>query len=244
MYYAAQAAAPTRVPGAFLPFVFVSNACYGLVGIVMFGMSYVVVSDRDHYRMLKSIYISPAHFRAYFVGRGLARALEGLLGGGITLIAGVILFPGIRQALTHAQPLWLLAYLLVGGVMLWACGMMLAAAVLNMHRSGMFLAEGVAGVAYLLSGVIFPLSVLPTPLQYLGQILPTTYWLEGMRRGLTGPQNHPLLAEGPMAGWSNSELLGILTVTTFFAVLVADLFYRYSVRRAWRNGKIEETSGV
>jgi len=32
MFYAAKYAAPTRVPAEFLPYVFVSNACYGLVG--------------------------------------------------------------------------------------------------------------------------------------------------------------------------------------------------------------------
>ena len=53
---------------------------------------------------------------------------------------------------------WLLVYLAIGGVMLWACGMILAAACLNMSRNGMFLSEGIAGIVYLLSGVVFPLS--------------------------------------------------------------------------------------
>ena len=38
MFYAARAAAPTRVPSEFLPYVYISNACYGLVGTVMFGI--------------------------------------------------------------------------------------------------------------------------------------------------------------------------------------------------------------
>lgn len=246
MYFAAREAVPTRVPAEFLPYVYVSNACYGLVGSVMFGMSYVVITDRENYRMLKYIYISPARFQGYFVGRGLARGLEGLVGGIITLAAG-LLFPGIRDALTleKLDPLWLVAFLAIGSVMLWACGMILASAVLNMSRSGMFLSEGIAGVVYFLSGVVFPISVLPVWLQAIGMALPTTYWLEGMRRSLTGPppEGSPLAAS-PLAAWSNAELALALLGTTVVLVAVSQWFYRTSVRRAWRSGRLEETTGM
>ena len=39
--------------------------------------------------------------------------------------------------------------------------MILASAMFNMSRSGMFLSEGIAGVVYFLSGVIFPITILP-----------------------------------------------------------------------------------
>ncbi len=246
MYFAAREAVPTRVPAEFLPYVYVSNACYGLVGSVMFGMSYVVITDRENYRMLKYIYISPARFQAYFVGRGLARGLEGLVGGVITLTAGLA-FPGIRDALTleKIDPLWLLTFLAIGSVMLWACGMILASAVLNMSRSGMFLSEGIAGVVYFLSGVVFPISVLPVWLQVVGMVLPTTYWLEGMRRSLTGlPPDGSPLAASPLAAWSNAELALALFGTTIVLVTVSQWYYRTSVRRAWKSGRLEETTGM
>ena len=111
MFYAASYAT-TKVPPEFLPYIYVSNACYGLVGAVMFGMSYVVISDRESYRMLKYIFISPAEFQAYFFGRGLARGLEGLVGGIITIIGGLCI-PEVRHALNFAEfdLLWLLIYL-------------------------------------------------------------------------------------------------------------------------------------
>jgi len=245
MFYAAKAAAPTRVPAEFLPYVYVSNACFGLVGTVMFGLSYVVITDREHYRMLKDIFRSPASFRTYCVGRGLARALEGVVGGLITILVGTLLCRDVRSAVAALDPIWLLVYLAVGGVMLWACGMILASAVLNMHRNGMFLSEGVAGVVYLLSGVVFPLAILPTILQWIGRLLPTTYWLEGMRRAITGPAPPgSALARSPLAELSNGELLLLLVASTAGLGLAAEWFYRWSVRRAWRNGKIEETTGM
>ena len=247
MFYAAKYAGGTgRVPTEFLPYIYVSSACYGLVGTVMFGMSSVVISDRESYRMLKYIFISPARFQVYFVGRGLARAAEGLVGGAITIATGLML-PDIRAAVQFDSfdlP-WLLVFLAIGGVMLWAAGMILASAVLNMSRSGTFLSEGIAGVVYFLSGVVFPISILPSWLQPVGLSLPTTYWLEGMRRSITGPP--PLgspLAGGPLAGWTNPDLAGMLAVTTAALVFASQLAYRASLAHAWRNGKIEETSGV
>ncbi len=246
MFYAAKYAVGSRVPAEFLPYIFVSNACYGLVGMVMFGMSNVVISDRESYRMLKYVFISPAHFQAYFVGRGLARAAEGLMGATITIATGLMI-PDIRAAvnLESFDPGWLVVFLLLGAVMLWACGMILASAVLNMSRSGMFLSEGIAGVVYFLSGVVFPISVLPTGLQYVGLSLPTTYWLEGMRRSITGraPEGSPL-AESPLAAWGTGELAFMLLGTTIALVGVSQLFYRWSLRKAWRNGKIEEATGM
>lgn len=246
MFYAAKYAAPTRVPAEFLPYVYVSNACYGLVGTVMFGMSYVVISDRESYRMLKYIYISPAQFQAYFLGRGLARGAEGLTGGAITLAAGLTI-PDIRHAvhLDAFDPLWLLAFLAIGAVLLWSAGMILASAMLNMSRSGMFLSEGIAGVVYFLSGVVFPVGRLPEWLQPVSLALPTTYWLEGMRRALTGPPppDSPF-GQSPLAAWSNPQLALALVVTTVGLTAVAQWFYHHSVRRAWRAGRLEETTGV
>ncbi|WP_020471340.1 ABC transporter permease [Zavarzinella formosa] len=246
MYYAAKSASPTRVPSEFLPYVYISNACYGLVGTVMFGMSYVIVSDRENYGMLKYVFISPARFQTYMVGRGLARGLEGLVGGGVTIIFGLFVFDPVRSAFTGGiDVLWLAVFLAIGSVMLWSCGMILGSAVLNMHRNGMFMSEGIAGVVYFLSGVVFPISMLPNWLQVVAMSLPTTYWLEGMRRSLTGmPNADSPLGKSPFTEWSNWELAGALTLSTAVLFAFSQWFYHRNLQKAWRNGKIEETTGV
>jgi ABC-2 type transport system permease protein len=241
MFYAARHATAGRVPAEFLPYLYVSNACYGLVGTVMFGLSYAVVRDREHYRMLKYVYISPAHFQTYFLGRGAARGLEGTIGGVLNIGVGLFLFSELRASVGVDVP-WLLVYLIIGSAMLWACGMILAAACLNMSRNGMFLSEGIAGVVYLLSGVVFPLKVLPEWIQSIAMSLPTTYWLEGMRRALMGPL--PEQFGGPLSHWSNTGLALMLLATTAVLVVIAQFFWRWSERRAWRNGKLEENAGV
>lgn len=252
MFYAVDAAAKAGtggvsrggLPPAFLPYMYVSNACYGLVGLVMFGLSYAVVRDREHFRMLKYVYISPAHLQTYFLGRGLARGFEGIIGGLLNILVGLALFWQMRNALGPDGIAWgwLAVYLVLGSAMLWACGMILGAACLNLSRNGMFLSEGIAGLLYLLSGVVFPLGALPVWAQRLGMSLPTTYWLEGMRRALMGPV--PDRLRGPLSDWTNGELALTLAGTTAVLVVLAQLFWQWSERRAWRHGRLEENAGV
>ena len=245
MFYAARSATGGRVPAEFLPYLYVSNACFGLVGSVMFGLSYAVINDRERYRMLKYIYIGPGNLRTYFVGRSVSGAAQALLGGLLNLGIGALAFSEVRHALTR-QPTewgWLIFYLLVGTVLLLALGLILSAAVLNMARQGMYLSEGVAGIMYLLCGVVFPLAILPPVLQYVGMALPPTYWLEGMRRALLGSSPEEML-HGPLSGWSHWQLaLALLASTAVFSAF-AYWYFGYSERRAWRLGRIEEQTGA
>ncbi len=247
MYYAARYATDGAVPTDFLPYIYISNACYGIVGNVMFGMSYTVISDREHYRMLKYIFISPAHFPMFFVGRGLSRAAQASLGALLNLLVGWLVFPEIRQAIA-VQPVawgWLLLYLAMGVIFLIALGLTMCGVLLNMGRQGMFLSEGIAGVLFLLSGTVFPLSVLPEPLRSLGLLLPTTYWLEAMRRALLGfPPSGTLLASSPLADSSLAQLGLVVALSSLVLLLGARSIYRWGVHRAWRRGRLEENTGA
>lgn len=244
MYLAARSATGV-VPVAYLPYMYVSNACYMLVGAVMFGMSYAVISDREHYRMLKYIYISPGHLQTYFVGRALAGASQALLGGLLNIGIGAMAFSEVRDALSR-QPIawdWLIIYLLLGTALLLALGLVLAGAVMNMARQGMYLSEGIAGTMYLLCGVVFPLSALPMGLRFVSLSLPPTYWLEGMRRALLGSSNEASL-RGPLSAWGHVEIVLALSTSTVLLGFFAIWFFGWSERRAWRSGRIEETTGA
>jgi len=247
MYFAARIATDGAVPVAFLPYLYISNACYMLVGAVAFGMSYAVVTDREHYRMLKYIYITPVHLQTYFVGRGLAGAAEATVGALINLTIGALCFSDVRNAFAahDTEWGWLFVYLVIGLTMLVSLGLIMASILLNMARHGMFLSEGVAGMLYLLSGAVFPIAVLPLVLRWMSLGLPPTYWMEGMRRALLGPLSteSPMLLS-PLSSWSHAELALALFVSTSLMVLMALLLFGWAERRAWRLGRIEETTGV
>jgi ABC-2 type transport system permease protein len=240
MYLAARAAATGHVAPGFLPFLYISSACFMVIGGATFGMSTAVVTDRESYGMLKFIRISPAPLRTYIIGRGLSKAAQSAVGASLTVAVGLLLFPELRAALGRHGVAWgwLLLYALIGVAMLVSLGLLLAGAVMNMARYGMFLSEGIAGLLYLLSGAVFPIEVLPPWLRPLSLALPPTYWLEGVRRALLGPGE----LGSELGAWGHGPLAVTLTASTLALAVVAHVFFRWSERRAWRLGRYDETS--
>jgi ABC-2 type transport system permease protein len=242
MYLAVRSAARETVRPDFLPFLYVSNACFLLVGGITTGMSQAVVTDRESYGMLKFIRVSPARLGTYFVGRGLSRAGQAGVGALLTIALGLAVFPELRAALDIRTIAWgwLIFYLLTGMAMLVALGLILAGAVLNMARYGMFLSDGIAGALYLFSGAVFPIDLLPFWLRPVSLSLPPTYWLEAMRRALLGQT----ALRSPLSGWEHVHLATALLAGTLLLSALAFLFFRWSEARAWRLGRFEETSGI
>jgi ABC-2 type transport system permease protein len=84
-----------------------------------------------------------------------------------------------------------------------------------------------AASLYLVSGAIFPISVLPAWLGTLASLSPLVYWLELVRRGLLGGdavRMFPALSDG--------EVLLRLVVATLALVVLAHLFFTWADHRA------------
>jgi ABC-2 type transport system permease protein len=220
------------------PYIFMGNAFYTYVFSIMNGVSWAVIDDREHYRTLKYIYVAPVRIQPYLLGRGVAGFLTASLSVFITILAGVLF---LHVTFDPMQVNWLLFFvtLLIGVVMLAMMGLILGAISLLIVRHSGFIAEGVAGVLFLFSGAIYPLSVLPTWLQPVGYAMPITYWLELIRRSLIGnvAQVFPTLA-----GFTDLQLLGILVgLSVVFGVLSTYIF-RICDRRARERGLIDRVT--
>jgi ABC-2 type transport system permease protein len=242
MYWAACAARGGATEPGYLPYLFISSTCFMVIGGVTYGMSTSVVTDRDSFGMLKFIRISPAHFKTYLLGRGVAKAAQAVIGASTTIVAGLVIFPELREALTggHTAWAWLTIYLLLGAIMASFIGLILSGAVLNMARYGIFLSEGVAAMLFLFSGAVFPIGVLPVWLRAVSLSLPPTYWLEGMRRSLLSTVE----PRSPMHGMDHAELALTLLASTLLLAIVGLAFFRWSERRASRLGRFDEVVGI
>ncbi|MEO5884151.1 MAG: ABC transporter permease, partial [Candidatus Limnocylindrales bacterium] len=165
---------------AYRAFVVVGTALWSLVLSGIAGLAWSVLDDRERYRMLKYIYVSPSDFIVVLLGRGVARLAVGAMGALITIVVGVLwLGVPLDPAVVH----WpLLAFVLVVGLgVIVAIGLLLAAICLQTRQESWSYPEAVAGALFLVSGVVFPLTVVPMPIQAIGLVSPLTWWVEGVR---------------------------------------------------------------
>lgn len=220
------------------PYIYLGNAFYIYVGAVMTGVSWAVVDDREHYKTLKYMYIAPIYIPVYLLGRGVARFITGSIAVFITIMAGVLF---LKVPLHLADINWglFLVTLILGVVMLALLGLLLAGITLTVARHEGFIGEATAGALYIFSGAVFPLDVLPEWIRPVGYFMPTTYWLELLRRSLVGnvAQAFPTLAN-----FSNLQILGILVGLSIFFGAISVYVFRWCDARARELGLIDRTT--
>ncbi|MGQ9477697.1 MAG: ABC transporter permease [Candidatus Bipolaricaulia bacterium] len=218
-------------------YIYVGNAFYIFVGNVLFGISWVIHDDREHYEMLKYIYLSPIQIYIYLLGRGMARLLIAAISVAITLAFGALLLkvPLTISGINYPY-LFLGLALGLGGIV--AFGISLAGVCLITARHSGMISEALAGAFYLLCGVVFPLDVLPGWAQAIGRALPPTYWIEAMRRAALGEK---IIGVSQLLGrLSEGELLLVLLGTTLGLAIFSHLFFKWAEQRARRRGLLDQ----
>ncbi|NUQ86801.1 MAG: ABC transporter permease [Anaerolineales bacterium] len=223
---------------ALFPYIYLGNAFYIYVGAVMTGVSWAVVDDREHYRTLKYMYIAPIQIPLYLLGRGVARFITGSIAVLITIGAG-ILFLNLRIDFANVDWPLFFTTLIIGVVMLALLGLLLAGVTLTLARHEGFIGEATAGALYIFSGAVFPLDILPAWMRPIGYFMPTTYWLELLRRSLVGnvAQAFPTLSN-----FSNLQLLGVLVALSVFFGVVSVFVFRRCDAIARERGLIDRTT--
>ncbi len=110
-------------------YIYLGNAFFIYVGQVMTGISWAVIDDREHYKTLKYIYLTPMHFPTYLMGRGVAKFLVASISVFVTLVVG-ILFLHLQIDLTAVNWPLFIASLVIGIYMLAMLGLILASVML------------------------------------------------------------------------------------------------------------------
>lgn len=230
-------------------FVIVGSALWSFVISGVSGLAWTILDDRERYRMLKYVYVSPSDFLAVIFGRGVARIGVGAMGAAITLGVGVVLL-GVPFDVVRIDWLLLVPVLVLGIVSSLAIGLFMAAICLQTRQESWSYPEAASGALFLVSGVVFPLSVLPGPIQAIGLVTPLTWWIEGIRlalfpggvRAIGGPGSlfgHWTAATAPTA----TTIILVLLATGSVATLGAVAMFRVSDRRAKDRGLLDQTTG-
>jgi ABC-2 type transport system permease protein len=230
-------------------FVIVGSALWSFVLSGVSGLAWMILDDRERYRMLKYLYVSPSDFLAVVFGRGVARIGVGAMGAAITLLVGVV-FLNVPFDIARIDWLLLPVVMVLGVTAILAIGLTLAAICMQTRQESWSYPDAAAGALFLISGVVFPLSVLPLPVQAIGLLSPLTWWIEGIRHALFpggvtavgGPGSLFTQITGAAAPGSSTIVL-VLLATGAVATLAAVAVFRTSDRRAKDRGLYDQTTG-
>jgi ABC-2 type transport system permease protein len=145
------------------------------------GVSMTISGERD-FRTLPYLIACPAPRGPLFLGRSLVHILDGLLSTIVAFILGVLFF---HIDLTHSNlPLTALCILLLS---VTSCGIGLVLGSLSLRsREAWTITSMISILLYILSGVNFPVTVLPKFLQAISYSLPLTRGIQAARLAMNG----------------------------------------------------------
>lgn len=230
-------------------FVVIGSALWSFVMAGIAGLAMSILDDRERYRMLKYLYVSPNSMLLLLLGRGAARVGIGAFGAVITLAIGV-LFLGITFDLARVDWLMAAVYMALGLVGVLALGIVLAAISMQLRQDAWNYPEAVAGALFLVVGAVFPLLVLPVAVQVVGLFMPLTWWLEGVRQAIFPGSLSAVGGSGSVwSAWSGSsvpsnfEIVIALTLTTALALGLAVVCFRWAEHSAKEKGVFDMITG-
>lgn len=217
---------------SFLAFLLTGSTVFMYMRLILQGACFAVVEDREHFRILRYIYIAPVPFPAQVFGRVAVKLLIGTVGVLITLTAGrFILHIPFSNDIN-----WLGVFggLVIGLTGAAAISWMLASLMLLIDRMGWMWAEGFAGLLFLVSGAVIPFKELPGIFAYIGKILPVTYWAEVWRHSFFGGNT---IFSLPDLGIG--EAVWMMSITSVIWLVIAIFFHRLCDMLARRWARIE-----
>ena len=227
-------------PTEMLAYIYVGNAFYMFVFQAFFGMFEVIQGDREWFQTIRNIYISPISYYLYVVGRGFTQMAVAGIGVVVVLLFGHYLIPEVTLAFPLAELPFFLGVLFLGLWVTIVIGVAIAGITFLTARHGSGMSEGIAGVFYVFTGVIFPLSVLPPWGQVVGQFIPLTYWFEGIRRVLLAAP--PVGADPFLLVLPDGVLLAILAGALVLFSLLSVGVFRFVEHLARKKGRIDLTT--
>ena len=230
-------------------FVVIGTALWSFVTTGMAGLAQSLLEDRERYRMLKYLYVSPNQFLVLTLGRGTARIGIAVFAAVITLAFGVVVL-SVPFDLARVDWLLLLLSTVLGLVGVLSLAVLLAATIMQTRQDAWSYPEAVAGALFLMVGAVFPMLVLPPIVQIVGLITPLSWWLEGTRQALFPGVVSAIGGEGSVwTSWTgtaaptSSQILLALAVTSAVFAVVGLLAFRWSERRARQKGLFDLISG-
>jgi ABC-2 type transport system permease protein len=161
-------------------YLLIGALVWGYLSLVFMEAAYAIAWERWE-GTIEYTFMAPVRRMTHLMGICLFAIGYGLARTVIVLIAAVAIF---NLDFSHANPVGALAVLAASIVPLIGLAILTSVLPLLSPQKGEQMSFAVQGFLLLVSGVYYPLSVLPMPLQLAGVVSPLTYSLDGMRRSL------------------------------------------------------------
>lgn len=173
---------------------------------------------------LEALLVTPNHARTLLLGGAVWPVLFAATNLVIYLVIGVIIFGG---RLAPGNLLLAVVTLALSLAAFSSLGLVAAATLIQVKRASVVVV--MTGAMFsLLGGVLYPVSVLPAPVQAVAHLLPVTYGLEGLRQSL---------AVAPNLGVIGRDCVALIAFTLVLAPAAVGLI-NWSLRQARREGSL------
>ena len=173
-------------------------------------------------------FMAPIARLTHLLGSCIFAVVHGLL---FVLVQLIVVSFFFHIDLGHANILTSVGMLLIGSISFIGFGIMAAILPLLYTERGSQMAYIVRALILLVSGVYYPITVLPGWMQPIARVCPATYVLDGMRQGLL--YNQPITAL-----WSD---IWPLIVAGIISIPVGLWIFRKAERYAKRTGKLKRS---
>lgn len=211
-------------PPKYIGFVILGGAMMSFWFNVLWGMGTTLYWEKETGN-LEAFMVSPAPIEGLLLGMALGGALNTLTRALSMIVMGILFFDAKFDV--NAIPSALVIFLLTLSA-LYTLGMGLASLYLMYSRSGWRASELLQEPIMFLSGLYYPLNVLPMMLQVIASLLPLAIGLDGIRKTLIiGKKIWDL---GP-------HVLSLITMTVIFT-LIAKRLLKYMEHKAKKEGRL------
>ena len=203
----------------------VGGVIWAFLGIIFEIVTETVAWERWE-GTIEYTFMAPVSRPVHLIGMGVYAVLYGLVRAAAVFVA-VVAFIGIH--VPHANYGAAVALLGIASVSFIGIGMMTAVLPLISPEKGTQLGFVAQGLLLVVSGVYYPISVLPGWMQWIAKISPATYALRG---------NRAQILDGAGLAWAD---VWPLLVIGAFSIPIGLVVFKAGERYAKRRGKLKRS---
>jgi ABC-2 type transport system permease protein len=203
----------------------VGGVIWAFLGIIFEIVTETVAWERWE-GTIEYTFMAPVSRPVHLIGMGVFAVIYGFIRAALVFLA-VVAFIGIH--VPHANYTAAIALLAIASVSFIGVGMMTAVLPLISPEKGMQLGFVAQGLMLVVSGVYYPVSVLPGWMQWIAKLSPATYALRG---------NRAQILHGAGLAWAD---VWPLLVIGALSIPLGLLVFRAGERYAKRHGKLKRS---